>query len=67
MGWAGEFLRIFLFPATLRFSFNFVDTDAGLHLSGTTTAAAPTLVGAMLFMGGLGLIIAGILEWVLGK
>jgi len=35
--------------------------------AGTTTAAAPTLVGAMLFMGGLGLILAGLLEWVLGN
>ncbi|GAA6062800.1 hypothetical protein JCM10212_006161 [Sporobolomyces blumeae] len=35
--------------------------------AGTTTTAAPTLVGAMFFMGGLGLTIAGILEWVLGN
>ncbi|BGP27573.1 hypothetical protein JCM10295v2_006545 [Rhodotorula toruloides] len=34
---------------------------------GTTTAAAPTLVGAMYFMGGLGLTVAGILEWILGN
>lgn len=35
--------------------------------TGTSTAAAPTLVGAMYFMGGLGLALAGIFEWVLGN
>ncbi|GAA5921689.1 hypothetical protein JCM1841_007090 [Sporobolomyces salmonicolor] len=35
--------------------------------AGTTTAAAPTLVGAMLFMGGLGLMVAAILEFILGN
>ncbi|POY72914.1 hypothetical protein BMF94_4075 [Rhodotorula taiwanensis] len=35
--------------------------------SGTSTAAAPTIVGAMYFMGGLGLALAGIFEWVLGN
>ncbi|GAA5888774.1 hypothetical protein JCM16303_005305 [Sporobolomyces ruberrimus] len=35
--------------------------------AGTTTAAAPTLVGAMFFMGGVGLLLAGILEWILGN
>ncbi|GAA6008425.1 hypothetical protein JCM11491_004471 [Sporobolomyces phaffii] len=35
--------------------------------AGTTAGAAPTLVGAMLFMGGLGLTVAAILEWVLGN
>ncbi|GAA5923280.1 hypothetical protein JCM3775_007491 [Rhodotorula graminis] len=34
---------------------------------GTTTGAAPALVGAMLFVGGLGLTLAGLLEWVLGN
>ncbi|GAA6005213.1 acetate uptake transporter family protein [Rhodotorula paludigena] len=34
---------------------------------GTSTAAAATLVGAMYFMGGLGLTLAGIFEWVLGN
>ncbi|GAA5903009.1 uncharacterized protein JCM6883_002664 [Sporobolomyces salmoneus] len=33
----------------------------------TTTNAGPTLVGAMLFMGGIGLMVAAILEWVLGN
>ncbi|BGP19957.1 hypothetical protein JCM10213_006734 [Rhodosporidiobolus nylandii] len=33
----------------------------------TTTTAAATLVGALYFMGGLGLTIAGILEWILGN
>ena len=64
MGWAGESPPEFSIPGDSSF---LIDTDFGSGLSGTTTAAAPTLVGAMLFMGGLGLIIAGILEWVLGK
>ncbi|BGP43328.1 hypothetical protein JCM10450v2_007479 [Rhodotorula kratochvilovae] len=34
---------------------------------GTSTAAGATLVGAMLGMGGLGLTLAGIMEWVLGN
>ncbi|GAA5858630.1 hypothetical protein JCM8547_001398 [Rhodosporidiobolus lusitaniae] len=34
---------------------------------GTTTGAAATLVGAMYFMGGLGLTLAGLLEWILGN
>ncbi|GAA6011520.1 hypothetical protein JCM10207_002647 [Rhodosporidiobolus poonsookiae] len=34
---------------------------------GTTTGAAATLVGAMYFMGAVGLFLAGILEWILGN
>ncbi|GAA5907718.1 hypothetical protein JCM6882_008955 [Rhodosporidiobolus microsporus] len=34
---------------------------------GTSTAAAATLTGAMYFMGGLGLMVAGLLEWILGN
>ena len=64
MGWAGESPPEFSIPGDSSFLFN---TNLGSCFPGTTTAAAPTLVGAMLFMGGLGLIIAGILEWVLGK
>ncbi|BGP55579.1 hypothetical protein JCM8202_004647 [Rhodotorula sphaerocarpa] len=35
--------------------------------SGTSTAAAATLVGGMFFVGGVGTLLAGIFEWVLGN
>ncbi|GAA5961550.1 hypothetical protein JCM8115_006715 [Rhodotorula mucilaginosa] len=35
--------------------------------TGTSTAAAVTLTGGMYFVGGLGLTLAGIFEWVLGN
>lgn len=35
--------------------------------AGTTSAAAATLVGSFYFMAGLGLMVAAILEWILGN
>lgn len=54
----GKLPREYSFIST--YTFEFRETD-------TTTNAGPTLVGAMLFMGGIGLMVAAILEWVLGK
>lgn len=67
----GDLAKRFANPTPLGIaSFLLCLTPFSCYLMGwanTTTLAAPTLVGAMIFMGGLGLVVAAILEWVLGN
>ncbi|GAA5931045.1 acetate uptake transporter family protein [Sporobolomyces koalae] len=67
----GDLSKRFANPTPLGLaSFLLCLTPFSCYLMGwarTTAGSAPTLVGAMLFMGGLGLWIAGILEYFLGN